>query len=47
MKHSSDDIRSAHEKQRRKYLGEGGVVFTEAEQRVIDNHIPLEDAEKD
>lgn len=47
MKHKPEDIKSAHEKQKRRHLGEGGVIFTEAEQAVLDNHIPLEVAEED
>lgn len=47
-KNNPEDIKSAHEKQKKKFQGQGGIIFTEAEQDVIDNHIPLpgDDAEE-
>lgn len=43
--HQPEDIKSAHDKQRRKHLGEGGVIFTAAEQAVLDKHVKLEEAD--
>lgn len=39
--HKIEDIKSAHAKQIRKHLGEGGVIFTPEEQAVMDNHVPI------
>lgn len=36
-----EDILSAHQKQKRKAQGEGGVIFSDIEQAVLDNHIKL------
>lgn len=40
-KYSDDVIRSAHDKQKKKFQGQGGIIFTKEEQEVIDNHIEL------
>ena len=45
MPHKLEDIKSAHDKQKRKYLGEGGIKFTPAEEAVLDEHVKLEEAD--
>lgn len=45
MPHKPEDIKSAHDKQKRKYQGEGGVRFTPAEQAVLDEHVNLEESD--
>jgi len=46
MSHDPEVIKSAHEKNKRRILGEGGLRMTEAEQRVLDEHVNIPE-EKD
>ena len=41
MTHTPEVIRSAHDKQLKKYRGQGGIIFTPEEQAVLDQNIPL------
>lgn len=36
-----EDIVTAHNKQKLRNRGVGGVIFTAKEREIIDNHIPL------
>lgn len=40
-KYKDEDILSAHDKQGRLARGQGGVIFTELEREIIDNHVKL------
>lgn len=39
LPYTPEDVISAHEKQKKKFLGQGGIKFTAAEQHVLDHDV--------
>ncbi len=41
--YSEEEVIAAHEKQRKKFLGQGGIVFTPSERAILDEGIMPEE----
>lgn len=46
-KYKDEDVKSAHDKQKRLAKGQGGVIFTAEEREILDNHVRLPEKKED
>lgn len=45
-KYEAEDVESAHNKQKHIARGQGGVIFSQIEKEIIDNHIKIPEKKK-